>query len=230
MPVEDVAEPDRPDAEDDEVRASGLYAQAGTFLQSSLDLLKACQEGGSVDRADCRLVPEAIQSQAYGLAKQVELTPSPSAEQIAAVSRKSDEAMAALLDKGADPNKPFQGQIHNMTLCCDPEVNSSPFYRAAIAADVDVLKVLLAHGGRALAYLATLPCDVLRLSAVVYAQTKDSTSSEERPVHGVWIDLAAGFIEVEIVHLVKSDGPLRARQMEKVQNDLGLPGGFHDPR
>ena len=73
-----------------------MYAQAGTFLQSSLDLLKACQEGGSVDRADCRLVPEAIQSQAYGLAKQVELTPSPSAEQIAAVSRKSDEAMAAL--------------------------------------------------------------------------------------------------------------------------------------
>jgi hypothetical protein len=24
-----------------------------------------------------------------------------------------------LLDKGADPNKPFQGQVHNTTLCCD---------------------------------------------------------------------------------------------------------------
>jgi cytohesin len=54
-----------------------------------------------------------------------------------------------LLDKGADPNKPFQGQVHNTTLCCDPEVNSSPFYRAAIAADVDALKVMLAHGAKA---------------------------------------------------------------------------------
>ena len=53
-----------------------------------------------------------------------------------------------LLDKGADPNKPFQGQIHNTTLCCDPEVNSSPFYRAAIAADVDALKLMLANGAK----------------------------------------------------------------------------------
>ena len=53
-----------------------------------------------------------------------------------------------LLDKGADPNKAFQGQIHNTTLCCDPEVNSSPFYRAAVAADVPVLKLLLAHGAK----------------------------------------------------------------------------------
>src|SRR5262249_13103807 len=53
-----------------------------------------------------------------------------------------------LLDKKADPNKPFQGQIHNTTLCCDPEVNSSPFYRAAIASDVEVLKVLLAKGAK----------------------------------------------------------------------------------
>ena len=58
------------------------------------------------------------------------------------------DLITRLLDKGADPNKPFQGQIHNTTLCCDPEVNSSPFYRAAIAADVDVLKVLLAHGAK----------------------------------------------------------------------------------
>ncbi len=53
-----------------------------------------------------------------------------------------------LLDKGADPNKPFQGQVHNTTLCCDPEVNSSPFYRAAIASDVDALKLMLAHGAK----------------------------------------------------------------------------------
>jgi ankyrin repeat protein len=58
------------------------------------------------------------------------------------------DLITRLLDKGADPNKPYQGQIHNTTLCCDPEVNSSPFYRAAIAADIDALKVMLAHGAK----------------------------------------------------------------------------------
>ena len=53
-----------------------------------------------------------------------------------------------LLDKGADPNKAFQGQVHSTTLCCDPEVNSSPFYRAAIAADVDAMKLMLAKGAK----------------------------------------------------------------------------------
>lgn len=53
-----------------------------------------------------------------------------------------------LLDKGADPNKAFQGQVHNVTLCCDPEVNSSPFYRAAIASDVDAMKLMLAKGAK----------------------------------------------------------------------------------
>jgi uncharacterized protein len=61
----------------------------------------------------------------------------------------SMDLIKLLLDKGADPNKPFQGQIHNTTLCCDPEVNSSPFYRAAIASDVDALKLMLAHGAKA---------------------------------------------------------------------------------
>jgi cytohesin len=61
----------------------------------------------------------------------------------------SMDLIKRLLDKGADPNKPFQGQIHNTTLCCDPEVNSSPFYRAAIASDVDALKLMLAHGAKA---------------------------------------------------------------------------------
>ena len=53
-----------------------------------------------------------------------------------------------LLDKGADPNKPFQGQVHNTTLCCDPEVNSSPFYRAAVASDVEAMKLMLAKGAK----------------------------------------------------------------------------------
>jgi cytohesin len=51
-----------------------------------------------------------------------------------------------LLDGGADPNRPFVGQIHNTTLCCAPEVNSSPVFRAAQAADVEALRLLIAHG------------------------------------------------------------------------------------
>ena len=60
----------------------------------------------------------------------------------------SFDLVKVLLDKGADPNKPFQGQVHSTSLCCDPEVNSSPFYRAAIASDVDVLKLMLAKGAK----------------------------------------------------------------------------------
>jgi uncharacterized protein len=53
-----------------------------------------------------------------------------------------------LLERGADPNKSFVGQIHNTTLCCEPEQNSSPFFRAAIAADVEVLKLMIKHGAQ----------------------------------------------------------------------------------
>jgi len=60
----------------------------------------------------------------------------------------SFDLVKILLDKGADPNKLFQGQVHSTSLCCDPEVNSSPFYRAAIASDVDVLKLMLAKGAK----------------------------------------------------------------------------------
>jgi ankyrin repeat protein len=53
-----------------------------------------------------------------------------------------------LLDKGADPNKAFVGQLHSTTLCCGDEVNASPFYRAAIASDVEALKLMLAKGAQ----------------------------------------------------------------------------------
>jgi ankyrin repeat protein len=53
-----------------------------------------------------------------------------------------------LLERGADPNKPFVGQVHNTTLCCDPEQNSSPFFRAAIASDVEALKLMVKHGAK----------------------------------------------------------------------------------
>jgi uncharacterized protein len=54
----------------------------------------------------------------------------------------------ALLDLNADVNKPFVGALHSTTLCCGASINSTPFYRAATAADVEVLKLMLAHGAK----------------------------------------------------------------------------------
>jgi ankyrin repeat protein len=54
----------------------------------------------------------------------------------------------ALLDLGADVNKPFIGALHSTTLCCGASIDSSPFYRAATAADVEVLKLMLAKGAK----------------------------------------------------------------------------------
>jgi ankyrin repeat protein len=54
----------------------------------------------------------------------------------------------ALLDVGADVNKPFTGALHSTTLCCGVSINSTPFYRAATAADVELLKLMLAHDAK----------------------------------------------------------------------------------
>jgi ankyrin repeat protein len=54
----------------------------------------------------------------------------------------------SLLDLNADVNKPFVGALHSTTLCCGAAINSSPFYRAATAADVEVLTLMLAHGAK----------------------------------------------------------------------------------
>lgn len=53
-----------------------------------------------------------------------------------------------LLDRGANPNKAFIGQLHSTTLCCGEQINASPFFRAAIAADVEALKLMLAKGAQ----------------------------------------------------------------------------------
>jgi ankyrin repeat protein len=53
-----------------------------------------------------------------------------------------------LLERGADPNKAFVGQLHSTTLCCGEEINASPFFRAAIASDVEALTLMLAHGAK----------------------------------------------------------------------------------
>ena len=54
-----------------------------------------------------------------------------------------------LLDKGADPNKPYIGQLHSISMCCGDFHSASPFYKAAMQSDVEVLKMMLARGANA---------------------------------------------------------------------------------
>ncbi len=51
-----------------------------------------------------------------------------------------------LLAAGADPNKPFTGQMHNASMCCDTKGSGTPFFRAAVAADVETMRLLIARG------------------------------------------------------------------------------------
>ncbi|HSC14174.1 MAG TPA: ankyrin repeat domain-containing protein [Gammaproteobacteria bacterium] len=48
-----------------------------------------------------------------------------------------------LLEAGADPDKPVATQMHSTSMCCDPKANATPFYRAAVAADVEALRLML---------------------------------------------------------------------------------------
>jgi ankyrin repeat protein len=56
------------------------------------------------------------------------------------------DLMEILLEAGADPNKVRIGALHHATGCCDVYANGTPLYRAAIAADVEALKLLTAYG------------------------------------------------------------------------------------
>jgi ankyrin repeat protein len=58
----------------------------------------------------------------------------------------SVDLITLLLDRGADPNKAIVGQLHSLSLCCGDYANGTPFYRAAIAADVEVLKLMIERG------------------------------------------------------------------------------------
>ena len=51
-----------------------------------------------------------------------------------------------LIDAGADPNKAYTGQVHSASMCCDTKGAGTPFYRASIAADVEAMKLMIAHG------------------------------------------------------------------------------------
>ena len=56
------------------------------------------------------------------------------------------DLMKLLLERGADPNKPFAGQFHSTSMPNTDRFDNTPFFRAAVAADVEALKVLIAHG------------------------------------------------------------------------------------
>jgi ankyrin repeat protein len=51
-----------------------------------------------------------------------------------------------LLARGADPNQRFTGQFHSTSMPNTDRFDNTPFYRAAVAADVEALKLMIAHG------------------------------------------------------------------------------------
>jgi ankyrin repeat protein len=58
------------------------------------------------------------------------------------------DLMRILLERGADPNKTFTGQFHSTSMPNTDRFDNTPFFRAAIAADVEALKLLVAHGAK----------------------------------------------------------------------------------
>jgi ankyrin repeat protein len=58
------------------------------------------------------------------------------------------DLMRILLDRGADPNQRFQGQFHSTHMPNTDRFDNTPFFRAAVAADVEALKVMMGHGAK----------------------------------------------------------------------------------
>ncbi len=56
------------------------------------------------------------------------------------------DLIKVLVEAGADPNKPFAGQLHSASMCCDTKGSGTPFFRAAVASDVEAMKLMIAHG------------------------------------------------------------------------------------
>ena len=53
-----------------------------------------------------------------------------------------------LIAKGADVNKPYVGQLHSTGLGTGDFHSATPFYKAVMQADIDVIKIMLAHGAK----------------------------------------------------------------------------------
>ena len=58
------------------------------------------------------------------------------------------DLMRMLLERGADPNHRFELQFHSTSMPNTDRFDNTPFFRAAVAADVEALKVLLGHGAK----------------------------------------------------------------------------------
>lgn len=56
------------------------------------------------------------------------------------------DLIGVLLEAGGDPNEFFEAQYHSTSMCCDTKERGTPFYRAAVAADVAALELLIEHG------------------------------------------------------------------------------------
>jgi ankyrin repeat protein len=56
------------------------------------------------------------------------------------------DLMRILLERGADANKAFTGQFHSTSMPNTDRFDNTPFFRAAIASDVEALKLLVTHG------------------------------------------------------------------------------------
>ena len=61
-------------------------------------------------------------------------------------TRTALDLIKLLIERGADPNVPFTGQFHSYSMPNSDRFDNTPFYRAAITADVEALKLLIAGG------------------------------------------------------------------------------------
>jgi ankyrin repeat protein len=61
-------------------------------------------------------------------------------------SKTALDLMKMLLARGADPNQRFQGQFHSTHMPNTDRFDNTPFFRAAVAADVEAMKLMIAHG------------------------------------------------------------------------------------
>jgi ankyrin repeat protein len=61
-------------------------------------------------------------------------------------TRTALDLIKLLIERGADPNTPFTGQFHSYSMPNSDRFDNTPFYRAAITADVEALKLLIAGG------------------------------------------------------------------------------------
>jgi ankyrin repeat protein len=56
------------------------------------------------------------------------------------------DLMRMLLEKGANPNVTFEGQFHSTSMPNGDRFNNTPFFRSALSADVEALKLMVKHG------------------------------------------------------------------------------------